>query len=108
MKNEDDKLHANYYELHVVVTGLDLNAWRSSTRLLSVLAVFKAWWSRISEDSSQEERPNDVIVTTRRKTLDEAMSEIGKLAAMLRMQGFEVTRSKVEAVVFDSIQAQVP
>ena len=61
------------------------------------------WWgSRLAEDGSDEEKPGDLILTTRRNSPDEAVHAIRVLADDLRRRGFSVTRGKTEVVTFDT------
>jgi hypothetical protein len=86
----------HYVECHVVVTG-------DTEGLCLPHAERAKWWSaRLSEDGSEEEHPGDLILTTRRKTPEDAVNAIRTLAADLRSRGFSVTRGKTEIVAFDS------
>lgn len=91
----------HYVECHVVVSndpeGLCLDYAKKA----------KWWGARISEDTSEEEAPGDLILTTRRKTPDEAVNAIRTLALDLRGRGFNVTRGKTEIVAFDSKHGDV-
>lgn len=61
------------------------------------------WWgSRLGEDGSNEEKPGDLILTTRRKTPEDAINAIRVLAADLERRDFRVTRGKTEVVTFDT------
>jgi len=61
------------------------------------------WWgSRLGMDTSGEESSDDLILTTRRPTHEDAVNTIRSLTAELRELGFEVTRGKTELVYFDT------
>jgi hypothetical protein len=61
------------------------------------------WWgSRLGMDTSGEEKPGDLILTTRRDTPEGAINAIRTLAADLKAREFNVTRGKTEVVSFDT------
>ena len=86
----------HYVECHVVV--------RDDPGADSLEYAKKAgWWgSRIGFDTSGEEQKDDLILTTRRKTPEDAISAIRTLAADLKRRDFEVTRGKTELVTYDT------
>lgn len=91
----------HYVECHVVVSG-DVHG-----QSLPYAKLAKWWGARITEDTSEEEQPGDLILTTRRKTPEDAVNAIRTLAADLRERGFLVTRGKTEIVAFDSKHGDV-
>lgn len=61
------------------------------------------WWaSRLGTDTSGEEHRDDLILTTRKPTHDEAVEAVRDIAAKLKAEGFIVTRGKTEVVFFDT------
>jgi len=86
----------HYVECHVIVAGDPIGACLPHAKT-------KGWWgSRLEEDGSEEEKAGDLILTTRRKTPEDAIDSIRLLAADLTVNGFKVTRGKTEVVTFDT------
>ena len=86
----------HYVECHVIV---------SEDPAADSLAKAKehGWWgSRIGFDTSGEEQKDDLILTTRRDTPEDAVNSIRGLAAILKSAGFKVTRGKTEIVTYDT------
>jgi len=83
-----------YYETHIVTSGL-------TERLRD----FGFWSSRLTMDTSGEERADDVIWTTRGKSLATAklrLKEVLDALAYTRTPQQIVKRYKIEACVIDS------
>lgn len=91
----------HYVECHVVVTGDVLGL------CLPHAKKAKWWGSRLMEDGSDEEIKGDLVLTTRRKTPEEAVNAIRTLTVDLRKRGFLVTRGKTEIVTFDTKHGDV-
>jgi len=89
-------MNYHYVECHVIVSD------DPDGRCLPH-AKTKGWWgSRLEEDGSEEEKSGDLILTTRRKTPEDAIDSIRLLAADLTANDFRVTRGKTEVVTFDT------
>ena len=86
----------HYVECHVIV--------REDPGADSLLAVRDlGWWgARLGIDTSGEEHRDDLILTTRKPTSDDAVDAIRGITAILREKGFDVVRGKAEVVTFDT------
>lgn len=86
----------HYVECHVIVRD------DPEGKCLHTVMSHGYWGSRLNEDGSGEEEPGDIILTTRRNTSDAAIEAIREITALLRAEGFVVTRGKAEVVTFDT------
>jgi hypothetical protein len=84
-----------YYELHLIVSGAEME------HLQPAAVGAGAWCSRLGEDQSNEEKPGDLIVTSRASTQIGAGEKLFFIEIQLRRQGFKVTRRKIEYVILD-------
>ncbi len=89
-------VNAHYVECHVIV--------RHDPAGGSLLAAKgDGWWgARLGMDTSGEEHQDDLILTTRRPTSEEAIEAIREVTRTLQSKGFTVTRGKAEVVTFDT------
>lgn len=86
----------HHVECHVVV--LDDKAGRSFD-----IARHRGWWgSRVSIDTSGEDAPSSVIITTRVGDEKTAITTIREMKTELESYGLVVARAKAEAVIFDT------
>lgn len=86
----------HYVECHVIVR--DDKIGRSFD-----IAKHCGWWgARLSIDTSGEETPSDVILTTRVSDEKTALSTIREMKTELESYGLVVTRGKIEVAVFDT------
>ncbi|HYE93923.1 MAG TPA: hypothetical protein VEA38_23030 [Terriglobales bacterium] len=86
-----------YYEVHVIVGG---EAPRSALAAMCVANGF--WASELTSDTGGEERPGDVILTTRDSRQEAAIERIKRLVLDAKYTGIKVRRYKVEHCVLDS------
>lgn len=86
----------HYVECHVVVH--DDKIGRSFD-----IAKHHGWWgARLSMDTSGEEQPSDVILTTRVADEKTAINSIREMKTELESYGLVVIRGKAEVAVFDT------
>lgn len=86
----------HYVECHVVVA--DDKVGRSFD-----IAKHHGWWgSRVSVDTSGEEAPSSVILTTRVSDEKMAVNAIREMKVELQSYGLNVVRGKAEVAVFDT------
>lgn len=94
-------MNSHYVECHIVVT--DDKIGRSFD-----VAKHHGWWgARLSMDTSGEEQPSDVILTTRVGDVALAINTIRTMKAELESYGLTVVRGKAEVTVFDSKMGDV-
>lgn len=86
----------HYVECHIVVSN------DREGRSFDV-AKHHGWWgARLSIDTSGEEQPSDVILTTRVSDERLAINTIREMKEELESYGLAVVRGKAEVTVFDT------
>lgn len=93
---------STYYEIHIIVQPNPKGA-VADHETAQVLGRDRGFWSSVLEtDASGEERPRDVIMTTREDNSADARRCIPPMVGLLSRYGHRVTRYKIEHVVLDS------